>query len=444
VAAETDRLAAVAARSAAGGAQLGALETAIRAAVTRLGASLLEDLLALDPGYRGPAIACGAGHMARFVSYRDKAIDTVLGPVTVRRAYYHCRECRHGVVPRDRELGTECASLSPGLRSMTAHAATVVPFAKATALLEEMAGVSLTVKRAERSAEADGAAARAAAEVESAAILARKVIPARPRGPLPGILYIEVDGTGVPMTPAETAGRPGKADDGRAHTREVKLACLFTQTRLDNDGRPVQDKGSASYLATFQPAEEFGALVAAEALRRGSDRIRQLAVIGDGAKWIWTLAAARFPEATQIVDLYHAREHLHDLAEHLAFIVSDPAEWRAERLAELDAGNIGAISRAARAYPLAGIKAGQLETKIGYFEANAVRMRYARFRDLGLFVGSGAVEGGCKNVIGTRLKQSGMRWSLRGADAITHLRCQDASGTWNQIWSKIHNQTDAA
>ena len=445
MAAETGRLAAVAARSAAGGGpQLGVLETAIRAAFTRLGASLLEDLLALDPGYRGPAIACGAGHTARFVSYRDKVTDTVLGPVTVRRAYYHCRQCGHGVVPRDRELGTEHASLSPGLRSMTAHTATAVPFAKAAALLEEMAGISLTVKRAERSAEADGAAARTAAEAESSAILARKVIPPRPRGPLPGILYIEVDGTGVPMTAAETAGRAGKGDDGRAHTREVKLACLFTQTATDKEGRPVQDPGSASYLATFAPAEEFGALVAAEALRRGSRHIRQLTVIGDGAKWIWTLAAARFPEATQIVDLYHAREHLHDLAGHLAFIVSDPAEWRAELLAELDAGNIEAISKAARAYPLTGVKAEELETKIGYFEANAVRMRYARFRDLGLFTGSGAVEGGCKNVIGARLKQSGMRWSLPGADAITHLRCQDASGTWNQIWTKIHNQTGAA
>ena len=102
--------------------------------------------------------------MARFVSYRDKVTDTVLGPVTVRRAWYHCAQCGHGVVPRDRELGTEHASLSPGLRSMTAHAATAVPFAKAAALLEELAGIRLTVKRAERSAEADGAAARAAAE----------------------------------------------------------------------------------------------------------------------------------------------------------------------------------------------------------------------------------------------------------------------------------------
>jgi hypothetical protein len=195
------------------------VELAIRTAMTRLGAHLLEDLLALDAGYDGPAVTCGAGHQARFVSYRDKVIDTVLGPVTVRRACYHCGQCPGGVVPRDAELGTTHASLSPGLRSMAAHAATAVPFARAAALLAELAGVSLTVKRVERSAEADGAAARTAQEAGSAAILARRVIPFRPSGQLPGTLYIEVDGTGVPMTPAETAGRPGKADDGRAHTR---------------------------------------------------------------------------------------------------------------------------------------------------------------------------------------------------------------------------------
>ena len=378
------------------------------------------------------------------MSYRDKVTGTVLGPVTVRRAYYRCGQCGHGAVPRDAELGADHASLSPGLRSMAAHAATAVPFARATALLAELAGVSLTVKRAERSAEADGAAARAAQQAEPAAILARRVIPFRPCRPLPGTLYIEVDGTGVPMTPAETAGRPGKADDGRAHTREVKLACLFTQTKYGQNGRPVADPASASYLTSFQPAGASGTLVAAEARRRGAGHIRQLAVIGDGAKWIWTLAGDRFPEATQIAGLYHAREHLHDLAAHLAFIVPDSAAWTTERLADLDAGNIAAIIQAARAYPLAGIKATERDVKTGYFETNAHRMRYARFRELGMFTGSGAVEGGCKNVIGARLKQSGMRWSLRGADAITELRCQDASGRRDQIWPKIHNQTSSA
>ena len=128
------------------------------------------------------------------------------------------------------------------------------------------------------------------------------------------MLYIAVDGTGVPMIAAETEGRPGKGDDGRARTREVKLACLFTQASVDDDGRPVRDPGSSSYLATFEPAARFAQLTDAEARRRGAEHIRQLVVLGDGAVWIWNIADALFPAATQIVDLYHAREHVHDLA----------------------------------------------------------------------------------------------------------------------------------
>jgi hypothetical protein len=161
------------------------------------------------------------------------------------------------------------------------------------------------------------------------------------------MLYLAIDGTGVPMRPSEAAGRAGNGPDGRAHTREVKLAALFTQTGCDGQGRPVRDPHSSTHLACVDPAERFGGLVAAEARRRGADHVRQLVVLGDGAPWIWKLATTRFPEATQIVDLYHAREHLHDLADHLAFIVSDPAAWRTERLAALDAGDIEAISRAA-------------------------------------------------------------------------------------------------
>ncbi len=428
--------------AAAGSAGLDVLERAVRTAMTALGARMLADLLSLDTGYRGPSLDCGAGHRAEFVSYRDKTIDTVLGPVPLRRAYYHCRTCRAGVVPRDRDLGVDHIRMSAGLRAMVAHTATVVPFARAARMLAELAGVQVSTSRVERLAEADGATARTAVEAESAAILAGRVAPLPPPEGRPDMLYLAVDGTAVPMRPTETAGRAGKAPHGRARTREVKLAALFTQTRTDTCGRPVRDPDSTSYLASFDPADPFGALVAAEAHRRGGEHIRQLVVLGDGAPWIWKLATTRFPEATQIVDLYHAREHLHDLADHLAFILADPPAWLAERLADLDAGDIEAIITAARAYPLVAAKATDLDTKIGYFETNAVRMRYAYFRHLGMFVGSGTVEAGCKNVIGARMKQSGMRWTIRGANAISHLRCQDASGRWDQIWPTIHNQTD--
>ena len=157
------------------------------------------------------------------------------------------------------------------------------------------AGITLTGKRLGRHAEADGRAAAAVIEAGAAAIAARTLVPLPPAS-LPDKLYIAIDGTGVPMRTAETAGRPGKGEDGKARTREVKLACAFTQTKVDEDGYPVRDPGSSSYLATFAPAAGFGTLMAAEARRRGAGHVRQLTILGDGAAWIWNIASSKFPE----------------------------------------------------------------------------------------------------------------------------------------------------
>jgi hypothetical protein len=427
-----------------GGEGLEAVELAIRTAMTTLGASLLGQLLAAESGHCGQRIDCGAGHQAEFVSYRDKTIDTVLGPVALRRAYYHCAACGHGVVPRDDELDVAGSSTSPGLAKMIARVGAAAPFAQAASLLAELAGVHLNAKRVERVAEADGAAAAVAIEARADAIAARTLVPLPP-APLPDMLYAAMDGTGVPTIPAENEGRTGKAEDARARTREVKLACLFTQTTVTDDGHPIRDPESTSYLATFAPAAQFAGLLHAEVRRRGADHVRQLVVLGDGAAWIWKLATQIMPAATQIVDLYHAREHLHDLAERLAFMLGgDHPGWLAERLADLDRGDITAITTAATKFPLVGVKADDRDKALAYFHTNAHRMRYAHFRDLGMFIGSGAVEAGCKAVIGQRLKLSGMRWSVPGATGILTLRCQQASHRWDEIWQRPHNQTQLA
>ncbi|GAB93040.1 hypothetical protein GORHZ_202_00290, partial [Gordonia rhizosphera NBRC 16068] len=311
--------------------------------MTQIGASLLEQLLGADGGYRGPRVDCGDGHSARFVGYRDKTITTVLGAVTVRRGYYHCADCGHGVLPRDDELGVADASLSPGLRKITAVAAAAAPFAAASTLLAELAGIRLGTKRIERSAETDGAAAADRQTRESAAICQGEVTVLTPitEQPVPDKLYIAIDGTGVPMTAAAVAGRAGKGPDGRAHTREVKLAAVFTQTAVDDDGRPIRDPDSTSYVASFATVGDFAPLAAAEATRRGAEQIRQLVVLGDGAAWIWNLATARWPHATPIVDLYHAREHLHALADLLTDTLGpDHDQWLQARLADLDTGDI--------------------------------------------------------------------------------------------------------
>lgn len=408
------------------------------------GCGILGQLLAADPGYRGPRADCGNGHQAGFVAYRDKVIDTVLGPVELTRAWYHCAACRHGLAPRDAQLGVAGASLSPGLAAMNDRAAAAGPFAKAAGLLEDLAGVRLTAKRVERAAEASGAAQAAAVRECSVLITSRKLVPLPP-SPLPDKLYAVIDGTGVPMTARETAGRDGKGQDGRARTREVKLGVFFTQDKVNDEGYPVRDRDSCSYIATFEPASAFAGLVKAEGIRRGADHVRQFTIIGDGAAWIWNIASSQFPEATQIVDLFHAREHLHDLARSLEFMLGDHKDdWLAARIEDLDYGDIDGICAAARTYPLIGVKKDELDTALGYFENNAPRMRYHWFRQCGLFVGSGVVEAGCKSVIGQRLKLSGMHWSVNGASAIATLRCQQASRPEDQIWYVPRNQTPAA
>jgi hypothetical protein len=444
-AAEIGRLAAEAARSlGCGDAGLEAAEAVIRAGMMQAGCGMLGRLLAADRGYRGPRVPCGQGHEAGFVSYRDKVIDTVLGPLTLTRAWYHCVTCKHGLAPRDAELGVEEASMSPGLRAMNDQAAATGPFAEAARLLENLAGVRLTVKRVERAAEASGTTAATAIRDRAAMITARMLVPFPP-SPLPDKLYAAIDGTGVPVTAKETAGRDGKGEDGRARTREVKLAVFFTQDKLDARGYPVRDRDSSSYVATFEPACVFAGLVEAEGIRRGAGHVRQLTILGDGAAWIWNIATTKFPEATQIVDLFHAREHLHDLARSLEFMLGDRKDdWLAARLQDLDHGDIDGICAAARIYPLEGIKKTELDTALGYFENNAPRMRYHWFRQCGLFTGSGVVEASCKSVIGQRLKQSGMHWTAAGANAITTLRCQQASRPEDRIWLAPRNQTPAA
>lgn len=398
-----------------------------------VGSRVLEQLLNADGGdYRGPRIACGQGHHAAFVEYRGKAVLTILGPVRVQRAYYHCTACAAGVIPKDRALDIVGTAFSPGVRRLMGRVGSKEAFADGRRDLEELAGIIVRTKAVERVAETLGVQVEAVARQEREAALAGKVVPLKP---IPK-LYLAIDGTGVPMVPRETAGRPGKDATGTAKTREAKLGCLFTQTRLDGKGRPLRDEASTTYVGAIEPAEAFGVRLYAEAVRRGIQRAAQVIVLGDGAVWIWGLAAEHFPGTTQIVDLYHAREHVAELGKLLYGPGSGEAtRWTAARTEDLDAGEIERlVASLERLRPRLAAGQEAVRKAVGYFQANAARMRYAAFRRQGLFVGSGVVEAGCKTIVGFRLKQSGMRWTVRGANAIIALRCAELSGRWEEFW----------
>ena len=261
-----------------------------------------------------------------------------------------------------------------------------------------LAGLTVTTKAVERHAEAIGAdiAARQQAEIHRALQLQ---LPEAGGAEIP-VVYVQVDGTGVPVVPAETQGRSGKQEGEAAHTREAKLGCVFTQSGLDREGRPLRDEASTTYTGAIEPAEAFGRRIFAEAYQRGWNRARKRVVMGDGAPWIWNLAEEHFPGALEIVDLYHARDHLWKLSAQR--FPSQPAarqRWARGLQRKLDQGKIKEWVAQLRSFPPPNEElAALLRTEADYFERNAHRMRYPEFKRQKLFVGSGVVEAGCKTM----------------------------------------------
>ena len=407
----------------AGALDLEATEMALREGMHQLGSRVLEKLLEADqPQLDSKTVDCEQGHQARWLGWRPKQLLTVLGPIQIRRSYYYCEVCGTGVHPQDSHWGIEGTGLSPGVRRMMARLGSKESFEEAREDLAELAGVKVVTKQVERVSEELGQ------QVQGWA-------PAAASDPKPvAKFYIAYDGTGVPVVPRETEGRKGK--QGPAKTREAKLGCLFTQTRVDAEGRPERDPESTSYVGAIETAEEFGPRLYEEAERRGLAQAGEVIALGDGAPWVWNLADEHFPTAVQIVDLYHARQHLAQAAKFLFGSHPDQqSQWLRARMDELDAGLVEAVIGAlGRSQPKDSAQQAALEREANYFRNNTERMRYDDFRKRGLFVGSGVVEAGCKTVVGQRLKRSGMHWTVRGANAIIALRCLILSGQWESFW----------
>jgi hypothetical protein len=412
---------------------LEALEIHIRSSMHSVGSLMLEKLLNSDGGdYRGRTLPCERGHRFEFKEYRDKELLTVLGPVRVKRAYYYDEDCEEGYCPKDRVLDMVETSFSPGMRRIMGRVGAYRPFGLGHEDIKEMAGLEVDSKAIERISHQLGEEVEVFYRGEASQFLSGKVIPIRavPK------LYICMDGTGVPVVKAETVGRKGKGEEGQAKTREVKLGCVFTQTTVDEKGYPKRDENSTSYVGAIETTEAFGSRIYAEGLRRGLERAQKVSVIGDGAPWIWNISEEHFYGAIQIIDLYHAREHYWN-AGRAAFGRDQKRlnPWAEKRRKELDQGKVEQIIKAILSL-VASTKEQQeiFEGEIAYFEKNKDRMRYEDFRKQGLFVGSGVVEAGCRTVIGQRLKQSGMHWTVRGANSIIDLRCCILSNRWEDFW----------
>jgi hypothetical protein len=414
---------------------LEALELAVRKQVLQLAGAAVEQRLNADTSdERGSRTRCACGQEARLAGRRSKRVHSVLGPLQIERAYYHCSKCGHGFCPRDEHLGIENTSLSPALTRMVGTVGAMVSFEEGSALLQELAGVPVDAKQVERTAETLGKEIAEDERLHSEPLDSLS---------LPQTLYLGMDGTGIPLRAEELVGRTGKQPDGSAKTGEVKLCTIWSAESRDERGTPVRDEGSVTYSAALESAcaldtaasrSPFAQRVWREATRRRFCQAPRRVVLGDGALWIWNIADDQFPGATQIVDRYHAKEYLSDLGKALYGPTAPrAAQWAERRKEELETGRFPALLNAIRRQ----VPRSDLARRcLHYFKTNRERMRYPAFHAQGLCTSSGVVEAGCKVAIGTRLKRAGMHWTKQGSNAIIALRCSKLSGRFQDFWER--------
>jgi hypothetical protein len=415
---------------------LEAVETGLRAALHQAGSAALTELLRYEaPAADQHQLPCPCGHHAQYQGLRSKPVLTVVGPARVERPYYLCSRCHQGQFPADAELDIVETESSPGVRRMQALVGQEAPFDHGRKQIKVLAGLEVTTKAVERTAEVIGGdiAQRQQQEIQRAVQLDLPIVV----GERIPVLYVQMDGTGVPVVKTETEGRKGKTDGQPAHTREAQLGCVFTQTTSDEEGYAIRDPDSTTYTGAIETAGEFGKRLYLETWKRGWSRAEKKVVIGDGAEWIWNIAKDHFPGAVQIVDLFHARQHLWELARLLfpndikrrnQWIGLHQKRW-------LDKGKIAKLVASLRSIQTPDPElAKKIRNAADYFATNAARMNYPKFRKQHLFVGSGVIEAGCKTVIARRLKQSGMFWTVRGANAVLALRCCHLNGRFEDYW----------
>lgn len=354
---------------------------------------------------------CGAG--LQILGLRQKKLQTLCGPIEVRRRVWYCQSCRATYAPLDRRLGTDETGITPGLMRVICRVALELAYKQSSDLLADTLGfVPCSARQVERIAKRHGA--RMDQHVDEGEPCRSR----QQRRRQPPAYCLAIDGTMI----------PGLADvqEHRLVWHEVKVATLL-------DPRGIKPP---LYVAASENTERFQERLWKELQARGIAAHDVRLVLGDGAVWIWNLVESCFPSASQLLDFYHAAEHLHATAEALW---AEPTRhtWWHRRLNQLKDGQLSnffaALKLIARRHETTD---PELSPKrlLKYFSDNCERLNYCWALEHRLPIGSGAVESAARHIVQQRLKQSGMRWSIPGAQAVLNLRTHHRNGEFEQYW----------
>jgi hypothetical protein len=441
------------------------VEQEVLTSMFTLGRKTLERLIQAQPEMvEAPARRQGAcGHVQRLVGQRPKQVLTLLGTITIRRAYYQCvnpaeeqdekRPCTHGEAPADAQWGVEERRTSAGVQQAVSYLAASLTLEETAAAFSRLFPLQMSARQALYLMQPVGEALAAAEQAQVNALweeaAQKRTTPSKPSSPSGEALdrlYIQLDGVlarlrrgSVPMEQDEQK-RPGDV------YREIKVGAVFPAQRGRERSElapgawmdePVE--GSLQYVSQRTALGDFGRRLYALALQGGLQRAKQVVVLGDGARWLWRLVEEQFPGAVQIVDVWHAQEHVWEVAQAVfGRTTPEGVAWAKQGCTWLVQGESETLVQAIAALPPVAPPPGQTksvpEQAIGYFTTNAERMRYPVFRAQGMQIGSGIAEAACKTVVSTRAKRAGMRWTPAGLDALLPLRTAVLNGSFDAFW----------
>ena len=393
----------------------------------------------IQGGDQGSSLSCPRCHeSARFVGYRPKTVLSLIGPLPLERAYYHCRDCGTGAIPWDRTLGLTREALTPGARQAVAIAGAVDSFGEAASVvLKKLSGLRISESTAQRTSEAAGRdiGRRVAAGETSGAARAwswHKDVQGQT------CAYVSLDLTGLGMQ---------GPDGGKVEGRMAAVAMVYNpvpedRTRWANPSASRTPGFQARYVAGLGGQEALGEPTRRQAAQVGMDRAERWIALSDAGAGVEDWLRVNFGRVdAAILDFYHAAEHLGDLAR--ALHPADEAtreDWIETWSHRLKHEGGEAVLKELRSLPRGGRESVReaLEEVTGYFENHVHRMDYPAFRAKGWAIGSGPIESACKTVIGKRMKNGGMRWGEDGADEMCHLRALFSSGEdqWEAYWDQ--------
>jgi len=391
----------------------GKLEQVVMAMMMSFGKGLLQRIVDSGVnGSQGSSIPCKCDNSMKFVQHRPRDIHSLFGWIKIKRAYYHCSDCGTGLAPYDKSSGLGSEQLSPGLAKACCLLAVDDSFAQTSRKLEELFGQKVSERTVERVVHQVGSVVLTQQDEELNSFFTDRRMPQAEANPQR--LYVAADGT----TAHETDG-----------WHEVKVGSIYWKDeRFERVGR---------YVGRFDKSEIFGWHLWMEAIRCGLREAKEVVFLGDGAGWIRNERRKHFGRSTFIIDWYHALEHIWDCGKVLFGEGSEATEkWVKKRESWLWDGQtrklLNDLQKQRKQHR--GRKREELSKLHKYIQDNEQEMRYDVFRAEGYDIGSGAVEGACKHVVGKRLKQSGMIWSRAGSSATLALRITWLNKRWDELW----------